>query len=105
MLQRGIQIRTVEDLVQMRLDASGSASHSKVTSSGAGAGAGGGMHSGTSMEISSMTRCNFIMSIFCRICQKVGYIFSVVHLTNQVEMAPHVPKRRKNHQPNKFQPN
>ena len=59
MLQRGIQIRTVEDLINLRLDSGSSSLYSKLTSSGGGHGGQGGIHSGTSMEISSMTSGSF----------------------------------------------
>ena len=55
MLQRGIQVRTIDDLVNMRLDSLGSSALGKLTSgtSSSVPGLGGGMH--TSMEVSSMT--------------------------------------------------
>ena len=56
MLQRGIQVRTIDDLVNMRLDSLGSSALGKLTSGTSSSGApglGGGLH--TSMEVSSMT--------------------------------------------------
>ena len=69
MLQRGIQVRTIDDLVNMRLDSLGSSALGKLTSGTSSSGApglGGGLH--TSMEVSSMTsgeivKNNFVQNI------------------------------------------
>lgn len=60
MVQRGVNIRNMDDLINMRLDLMGvgSSSHSKLFGSSggvAGAAGGSGFHMGTSVEVSSIT--------------------------------------------------
>ena len=62
MHQRGLKIQTIDDLINMRLDIMGQGSTSQISKGGSGATggtAGAGIHSGTSMEMSSLTSGSF----------------------------------------------